>query len=217
MSYITKDKDTMFKEERNQVTLNKELFAFASDFNDIYFANDLNWGKIAIHFKHSTSNQKKIVVLREESNTGWFEASALARTGVWQIEMIQVFDKDGDMTDVKRSGMPSPENFDITTTVKIAPSESIISFQDDSNVVVGAGKTEFYEVGFKVRIWDDVANIEHDAVIYTITNIVGDIITLDTPVANHAGKTLRLRFPSFADSSARQKSIFQYVGITYGA
>jgi hypothetical protein len=66
MSYITKNRDTMYKDEKNLVTLDKDLFAFASNFSDAYFANDLNWKKVAVHYKHSTSNQTRIIVLIKE-------------------------------------------------------------------------------------------------------------------------------------------------------
>lgn len=215
MSYITKNRDTMFKDERNKITLNKDMFAFASDFNDVYFANDLNWKKLAIHFRHAGSNQTKIIVLMEDSNEGWFEASGLARTGSWQIEKIQVHDKDGDMDTVLRSGMPSPANFDIVTTTKIAPSEAISFVTDATHLALGAGKAALYEVGFKVIIWDDVANAQHGSTLFTITEIVGDVLTLDQAVTSYAGKTLRLRFPAYNQSSPRQKSIYQYVGVTF--
>lgn len=217
MSYITKDKNTMFKDERNKITINKQLFAFASDFSDSYFANDLNWKKIAVHFRHTTSNQKKIIVLMSDSNSGWFEASALARTGNWEIKEILVFDKDGDFTSVPRTDMPNPESFDISTATKVAPSELIVSFQDAFNPILGSGKTELYRVGYKVVVWDEVLNQQHNATVYTITAINEDKITLNMHVNDFSGKTLRLRFPAFRNSSAEQRSLFQYVGTGFGA
>lgn len=207
----------MVKEERNKITINKDLFAFTSTFNDVYFANDLNWKKIAIHFKHSTSNQRKIIVLREDANEGWFELSALARTGLWQIDKIQVFDKDGDMTYVPRSGMPSPTSFDISAVTKIAPSEPIVSFQDASNVILGINKGSLYEINFRVRIYDDTANAYLNPVVYVVSGITENVLTLDQAVTNYAGKTLRLKFANYSDCSPRQKSIYGFAEITYGA
>lgn len=135
MSYITKNRTEMFKNERNQITLDKDLFAFASNFNDSYFANDMNWKKLSIQFRHSTSNQKKIVVIMAERNDGWFEASTLARTGSWQIDRIQVFDKDGDMDTIYRADMPSPSNFDIETKAKIAPSPLVTGFVENPEAI----------------------------------------------------------------------------------
>lgn len=334
MAYITKDKDTMNKEDRNKISIDKDLFAFASNFEDIYFANDLNWKKIAIHFKHTTSNQKRIIVLLQDNDEGHFEVSAMARTGSWQIEQIQVFDKDGGMEAIQRAGIPEATAMDISVIRKIAPSEIItniafstsvltdyvpsnlangtLSFQgevivdlnsgwaagsnlatfvglafssqggaggalyleqlingswteiqnyitssdavwnanntisanatavrmriinndsmnsmiygsfsaqamsDENQVLtVGAGKTTNFLVGYTVRIWDEVALGYHDAVIYTITDVTGDNITLDKDILNHSGKTLRLKFPSYADASANQKGIFQFVGTLF--
>lgn len=216
MSYITKEKTTMNKDEKNLITINKDLFAFASTFQDGYFANDLNWKKIAVHFKHETSNQRKIVILMQESEQGWFEASATARTGLWQIEQIQVFDKDGGMVSIPRSDMPTPANFDITTIRKIAPAALVLSIQEGPQKIVleaGAGLT--YKVGFKIRFWDEVAFALLSSTIYTITDITGDIITLDQVVTGYAGKTLRLKFPNFADASAEQKGIYQFIGSNF--
>lgn len=334
MAYITKEKDTMNKQEVNRITINKDLFAFASDFQDVYFANDLNWKKIAIHFKHTTSNQKKIIVLLQDSEEGRFEVSAMARTGAWQIEQIQVFDKDGGMEAIKRAGIPEATAMDISVIRKIAPSEIITNISSGSSVLtdyvpngsangtlsfqgevivdlnsgwaaggtlttsigvafssqsgaggalyleefvngswteiqnyitssdavwnanntinasatalrmrivnndsmnsmiygsftaqtmsavaqvlsVAPGKTLNFEVGYRVRIWDEVAMGYHDAFVYRITAVVNDTITLDGPIANHTGKTLRLKFPSYADASAKQKGIFQFVGTLF--
>lgn len=186
MTYITKDKSTMFKDERNKITLDKDLFAFASDFSDAYFANNLTWKKTAIHFKHTTSNQKKIIVLFSDSNEGWFEASALARTGSWQIDKIQIFDKDGDMETVQRADMPTPANFDIETIRKIAPSETIVAINEGpQKLVLGSGKGALYEPGFKVRLWNNTLLNFHDSTVYTINTINGDELELNSPVANY--------------------------------
>lgn len=212
MSYITREKDSMYKGEKNLVSINKGLFAFASDFNDEYFANDLNWKKIAIHYKHSGSNQKKIIVLMSDSDQGWFEASETARTGSWLVEQIQVFDKDGDMSVVPRTDMPSPDAFDIITNRKIAPSE-LISLVSGSTVTVPS--VDNYEVGFKVKLWDDLAFQYLNATIFTIVSVSGNVITLDQPITDHQGKTLRLKFPLYADSTLKQKSVYQFVGVTF--
>lgn len=215
MSFITKDRNVMYKNERNKIMLNKDLFAFASSFNDAYFANDINWKKVAVHFKHTGSNQRKIIVMMDESSEGWFEASEMARTGTWEIDQIQVFDKDGDMVSVPRSDMPSPANFDITTTRKIAPAELISAFLDSTHVLLGLGKAANYEVGFKVKLWDEASVNYLDSTIYTITEISGDMITLDQSVVGYVGKILRLKFPNFNDASSRQRGIYQFVGSTF--
>lgn len=215
MAYITKDKDTMNKEDRNKISINKDLFAFASNFEDIYFANDLNWKKIAIHFKHITSNQKRIIVLLQDNDEGHFEVSAMARTGAWQIEQIQVFDKDGGMEAIQRAGIPEATAMDISVIRKIAPSELILSIANNKELTVSAGQTTNFLVGYTVRVWDEIALDYHDAVIYTITDVTGDVITLDQDILNHSGKTLRLKFPSYADASANQKGIFQFVGTLF--
>lgn len=217
MSYITKNKTTMVKKERNKITINKDLFAFASTFNDVYFANDLNWKKIAIHFKHATSNQKKIIVMMNESSEGWFEASEMARTGTWRIEQIQVFDKDGDMTSVPRLDMPNPSSFDIVTELKISPSELIVSFSNSNTFTLGTGKGELYGIGYKIKVWDDVANNYHNQTVYTITAINGDVITVNYDITNRTGKTLRLKFPEFKNSDSSQRSMYQYVGSNWGS
>jgi hypothetical protein len=334
MAYITKEKDTMNKEEVNRIAINKDLFAFASNFQDIYFANDLNWKKIAIHFKHTTSTQKRIVVLLQDSSEGLFEVSAMARTGAWQIEQIQVFDKDGGMEAIQRAGIPEATAMDISVIRKIAPSEIITNIAASTSVLtdyvptalangnlssqgevivnlnsgwaaglnlatfvgiafssqggaggalyleqfvngswteiqnyitssdavwsanntvasnatairmrivnndsmnsmiygslsaqamsaenqvlsVAAGKTTNFLVGYTVRVWDEVAMGYHDAVVYTITDVVGDTIKLNQDISNHSGKTLRLKFPSYADASANQKGIFQFIGTLF--
>jgi hypothetical protein len=216
MSYITKQVSVMEKDNRNRITLNKDLFAFTSDFTDIYFANDLNWKKVAIHFKHATSNQRKIIVLMKDSDSGWFELSETSRTGSWGIEQIQIFDKDGDMYPVKREDMPSPSDFDIQTILKIAPFESIVSFVDSYNPVLAEGKGGLYEVGFKVRVWDLNTLDFHNQTVYTILAINGDQVTLDYPITNATNKSLKFKFPEFRNSSLRQRSFYQYVNKTFG-
>jgi len=214
MSYITKERSTMFKDERNRITINKDLFAFASEFRDEYFANDLNWKKLAIHFKHTTSNQRKIIVLMQDSNEGWFEISEMGRTGVWEVEQIQVFDKDGGRDSVLRSTMPDPSNFDIITERKIAPTELIVS-ANGTSVTLDTNKAVNYEVGFKVMLYSDTDLMFLNNTVYTITNIAGDVVTLDQPFTGYQGKTLRLKFPNYADASPRQKGIYQFVGVTF--
>lgn len=113
MSYITKDLSLMDKGGRNKIILDKDAFVSLTTFEDLYFANELNWRKIAIHFQHTGSTQRKIIILFNDSSQGWFEASALARSGEWPIQMIQIYDNDGDVKVVKREEIPSPENFDI--------------------------------------------------------------------------------------------------------
>jgi hypothetical protein len=212
MSYITKNRNTMYKNEKNLITLDKDLFAFASDFSDVYFANDLNWKKVAIHYKHSTSNQTRIIVLLKEQEEGWFEISEMARTGTWQIDRIQVFDKDGGMETILRAGMPSPATFDIVANRKIGPSPSISLVSGSSVTVESAADLE---VGFKVKLWDNVAFQYLNATVFTIQNIVENVITLDQTITGHSGKTLLLRFPSFSEASPKQKGIYQFVGSTF--
>lgn len=188
MSYITKEKNTMNKGEKNLITINKAMFAFASTFADAYFADSLNWKKIAIHFKHETSNQRKIITLMSEADSAPFEMSEMARTGNWQIEKIQVFDKDGDMVEVPRSDMPSPSSFDFATVRKIAPSETIVAINEGpQKLVLGSGKGALYEPGFKVRLWNNTLLNFHDSTVYTINTINGDELELDLPVANYVG------------------------------
>lgn len=216
MSYITKEKNTMNKGEKNLITIDKAMFAFASTFADAYFADSLNWKKIAIHFKHETSNQRKIVALMSESNQGWFQASAMARTGNWQIEQIQVFDKDGDMVSIPRSDMPSPASFDIETVRKIAPAELVVSITEGpQRFNLASGKGALYEVGYNVRLWDDVALDYFNGMVYTITEVSGDSIDLDEAISGYEGKTLRLKFPSYVDASPKQKGIYQFIGSTF--
>lgn len=113
MTYITKDLSLMNKGDRNKIILDKDAFVSLTTFEDLYFANELNWRKIAIHFQHTGSTQRKIIILFNDSSQGWFEASALARSGEWPIQMIQIYDNDGDVKVVKREEIPSAENFDI--------------------------------------------------------------------------------------------------------
>jgi hypothetical protein len=113
MSYITKDSSSMLRNQRNKIILDKDTFVSLTTFEDLYFANELNWRKIAIHFQHTGSTQRKIIILFNDSSQGWFEVSSLARTGEWPIQMIQIFDNDGDVKVITREDMPDPENFDI--------------------------------------------------------------------------------------------------------
>lgn len=208
MSYITKQKDTMNKGEKNLISINKAMFAFASTFADPYFADSQNWKKIAIHYKHETSNQRKIIPLMEESSEAYFQMSEMARTGNWQVEQIQIFDKDGDMVSIPRSDMPSPSGFDFTTVRKIAPSETIVAINEGpQKLVLGSGKGALYEPGFKVRLWNDTLLNYHDNNIYTINSIVGDTLTLDQAISNYGAGGPVVRWESSSPNATYNEGV----------
>ena len=152
------------------------------------------------------------IVLIKEQEEGWFEISEMARTGSWQINRIQVFDKDGGMETILRAGMPSPATFDIVADRKVAPSPSV-SLVSGNSVTVGS--VADFEIGFKVRPWDNIAFEYLGSTVYTVQTIVGNVITLDQAITGFEGKTLLLRFPNFSEASSRQKGVYQFVGSTF--
>lgn len=351
MAYIS-GLSSLVKGQRGEFFFNKDQFLFATNFaTNPYFADELNWSKIALYYKDSTSGQRQIIILKDDNGRGWFAPSAMARTGAWSIDRIEVFDKQGDFFVVTRSNMPSPATLDIAVQRIIAPSPSISTIVANAEVIINgtfaanisgwialagaswsagvaaqsiqasaergflqqiatvagqtyeysiqiaSGTAEFYiasgtyntqadtvaasrlvtragvpastitgqfvasssaatilvqsssaggaitfdnvslkqvpnivelaplassglEVGFKLKIWDDVAGAVLTSDLYTIVSIAPqetkDIITLDKQIVGaYAGKTLRLRFPSYSEVSGKQSALFQYVGSGY--
>ncbi len=136
MSYITGN-DPVKKDERGNLSFDKEAFIFATNFaSDTYFADDLNWKRIALYFTDPTSNQRQIVVLKDEYGNGWFAPSSTARTGSWSLSSIEIFDQDGDSFVVERSNMPSPENFDVAVERVIAPASLITNIPTPVEIIV---------------------------------------------------------------------------------
>lgn len=297
--------------------------------------------------------QRQIVILKDDGSRGWYAPSETCRTGNWEIEKIEIYDKQGDRFEVDRVNMPSPENFDIDVQRKVPPaslvsavveeaelvnngtfdsdlsgwtdlgsgashnaaghanyaysgdlglsqvlatvptfrykfewrqvdvqglpslvlnasfrestadtgtfsgvapnrvetatddsfngqtlSAEVVAANASSLIVLGSngnasgtvqfddvsfkavpnkldldsGEGENWRVGFKCRIWDDIAGSYLTNDVYEITDITGDQITLDQQIiGDYEGKTLRLRFPEYQDASGVQASLYQYV------
>lgn len=124
------------KGERAEVYFDKSAFIFATDFTaDEYFADDLNWKRIALHFKDATLNQRDVVILKDDHGRGWFEPSTTSRTGDWILQKIEIFDKDGDFFPIESADIP--EEFKITVQRVIAPASKVVSIIFES----GAGSS----------------------------------------------------------------------------
>lgn len=346
MSYIS-GLSSIEKGQRGELFFNKSQFLFATDFaTDPYFEDELNWKRIALHFKDPTSNQRQIVILKDDGSRGWYAPSETCRTGIWEVEFIEIYDKQGDVFRVERNNMPTPGDFDIDVQRKVPPASLVSAVVEESELVsngnfdtgtsfwtaganatvsvvggrfriatndgngggcfadqlvsttpgkryktsydtqvfqsgresnmqildpsvilnvvsptsvayhsslvdeftatttnttvrltwnaIGAGNfAEFdnvsvrevpnkialeedeglnWRVGFKCRIWDDVAGQYLTNDVYEITDIQGDQFTLDKQIiGDYEGKTLRLRFPEYNDASGVQASLYQYV------
>lgn len=354
MSYIT-GLSSIEKGQRGEIFFDKGQFIFATDFaTDPYFEDELNWKRIALHFKDPTNGQTQIIILKDDGARGWFAPSSTCRTGIWEIEFIEIYDKQGDVFRVERTNMPSPGDFDIDVQRKVPPASlvdsvpagaagpellvngdfgtgdltgwtanhagsgsasvtvgnrllldhvsgtslgriyqvisvaentdynisydvvsgnnnrivvnentataggderyrvddapiggvnttfnsgsnttlylhlseasspyedgemdnfSINAVQDNpNNLTLEAGEAANWSVGFKCRIWDDVAGSYVTNDVYEIIDITGEVITFDQNIqGNIQGKTLRLRFPEYTDASGVQASLYQYV------
>lgn len=349
MSYIT-GLTSIVKGQRGEIFFNKDQFLFATDFaSDPYFADELNWQKIAVYYADASSGQRQVIILMDDHGRGWFAPSVMARSGDWSVEKIEVYDKQGDFFTIGRDNMPSPEGFDVAVQRVVAPSPSLLAVQENaelvsngtfnsdisgwvalagaqwnagkaeqtaqateergfivvlstevgktyeykldtlaaSNVIIAngtkadkagvvldaivtrlnvpagairgqfiagatsvsilvqsafaanaiqfdnvsakkvphivetaAGMTSILSPGFKVKIWDDNAGAFISNEVYLIDSLLAeetkDIVTLNKQiVGDWAGKTLRLRFPSFSEVSGKQASLYQYVGTGY--
>ncbi|MDD3412403.1 MAG: hypothetical protein PHY47_00220 [Lachnospiraceae bacterium] len=136
MSYIS-GLSSIVKGERGEFFFNKDQFLFATNFaTNPYFADELNWAKIAVYYKDATNNQKQIIILKDDNGRGWFAPSEMSRTGSWSVEKIEVYDKQGDCFQVTRSNMPSPETFDVSVQRIVAPSPAISAVVLNSEKVV---------------------------------------------------------------------------------
>jgi hypothetical protein len=82
----------------------------------------------------STTSQRQVIILKDDSARGWFAPTSTSRSGQWSLEKIQIFDRDEDFFAVERANMPSPENFDITLSKRVAPSSTATSFEVPANL-----------------------------------------------------------------------------------
>lgn len=75
----------------------------------------------------------------------------------------------------------------------LAPSDTIIEFITSSRVRVGAGRGALYRVGWKMRLYSNETRDYINNDILTITDIVGDVLTMDTDINAAIGDSYLLK------------------------
>ena len=146
MSYIS-GLSSIIKGERKELYFNKDQFLFATNFaSNPYFADELNWARLALYYKDPTSQQRKIIILKDDNGRGWFAPSEMSRTGTWEVQKIEVYDKQGDFFVVERSNMPSPATFNIAVNRIVAPATPVISCLEGEELIIGGQFDAMYPV-----------------------------------------------------------------------
>jgi len=87
----------------------------------------------------------------------------------------------------------------------IAPSDTIGTVNAQNSVTLGAGRGDMWQVGFKVRLWDNVANGYTSDTVNTISGITGDTITFENNFSTTLTTSHRLKFPDYDDATDAQK------------
>ena len=222
MAYIT-GLGQLVKGQRQEIYFDKGAFIFATNFaTNTYFADDLNWSKVALHFFDPTKNQRNVVILMDDESRGWFAPSVTCRTGDWTIEKISIFDKDGDFFEVQKENIPNAAEIKAKVVRIVAPSTQIAGLTNANQTIVlpmsgePASEASNWKAGFKFKLWSvgDNAYLSED--VYTITNIIDNTLVLDKAVIGDiTGKTIVMRFPNYSQVSGEQASKYEYVGVGY--
>ena len=128
MSFVTAP-SSVIKGDRNDVFFDKDQFISAVTIPDPYFANERNWKRIVLVYMDPNKKQKQFAIVSDNFSRANFEPSEIARTGLWTLEEIRIFDKHQDQYVVTRASMPSPENFDVQAQRIVAPSPLVTSIE----------------------------------------------------------------------------------------
>lgn len=96
-------------------------------------------------------------------------------------------------------------SFTGTRSCYLAPSDTIIAVVSQKKVTLGAGRGLYYQVGWKLRLWNNnTPDYETDPV-NEIVSIVGDDITFLNNFATTLTTHHRLKFCTYDDATAEQK------------
>jgi PKD repeat protein len=74
---------------------------------DIYFTDETQIGRVNLYFRHEDGWQKKRIVHTGPDLTGSILWTSTAKTGIWFLEAIRVFDTDGAIHDFGRDNTSS--------------------------------------------------------------------------------------------------------------
>lgn len=172
---------------------------------DAYFQDQANWSKVVVRFKSATLNQREVLVFNasEATPSYTFEISDKALSD-FVVESVMIYDFDNGEHEVKADFSA----FSIKMTKHMAPAPVINSF---NNGEIGVASSEKIFVGFKVRIYDAVADAYVEG-LKTVTAISGNVITCDVPASTaFVSNRYYLRFASLSECHPAQSANFHYV------
>lgn len=87
----------------------------------------------------------------------------------------------------------------------LAPSDTLVGVTSQKIVSLGAGRGLYYEAGWKLRLWDNIAKDYTADPVNTIASIAGDVVTFQDNFATTLTTNHRLKFCNYDDATDEQK------------
>lgn len=146
---------SVIKGDRNDIFFDKDQFLASVTITDPFFANDRNWKRVVLVFMDPLKKQKQFAILTDNWTRANFEPTVTARTGVWSLEEVHIYDMHMGLYIVSRAHLPSPEDFDVEATRLVAPSPTATAIETAD--VVGTSNFNI-ETTIEEAGWTQVQN-----------------------------------------------------------
>ena len=200
--------------EFRQAELSFDLNAFLAEVTipDDFFRNVRNWRSVSLQF--TNNNQNIYVNLVEGFSRGVFRWSEGSRSGTWELTAVLLQDSYMGVERIAREDLVSPEAYDVELLKIVAPS-SIASALSLASATVPLEDVGYYESGYKVKVWDTLANAWFSEEVLEIGEYTSDdTFNFVSPLTGELveGRQYQLRFPDYYSCVGNQKGRFVFVG-----